>query len=80
MESDAFTPLVFSTSGGMGRECTVFYKRLADLFSRKRDKVRWAGCDFMYVFAALVHQPFQETNITLASVEGGRVKPDSDLN
>ena len=28
-----FTPLVFSTSGGMGREGSTFYKRLADLLS-----------------------------------------------
>jgi len=30
-----FTPLVFSTFGGLGREATVFYSHLADLLSKK---------------------------------------------
>ena len=37
VENGVFTPLISSTSGGMGRESTVFYKRLADYLSRKRD-------------------------------------------
>ena len=32
----SFTPLVFSTFGGMGHASTVFYKRLAFLVSLKR--------------------------------------------
>ena len=28
-----FTPLVFTSTGGMGREATVFYRRLADLLA-----------------------------------------------
>ena len=35
MEYGSFTPLVFSTFGGLGREATVFYSCLADLISRK---------------------------------------------
>ena len=35
VEKASFTPLVFSTSGGMGEEATKFYKRLADKVSRK---------------------------------------------
>ena len=35
MEHSSFTPLVFSASGGMGHEATVFYKRLASLLSDK---------------------------------------------
>ena len=37
IEHGVFTPLVLSTSGGMGRETQTFYKRLADLLSLKRD-------------------------------------------
>ena len=33
MEHGVFTPLVFTSTGGMGREATVFYRRLADLFA-----------------------------------------------
>ena len=32
----SFTPLVFSTSGGVSGATTVFYKRLAYLFSMKK--------------------------------------------
>ena len=35
VELASFTPLVFATTGGMGREATIFYRRLADLLSRK---------------------------------------------
>ena len=35
MEHSSFTPLVFSASGGMGHEASVFYKRLASLLSDK---------------------------------------------
>jgi len=35
VECGSFTPLVFSTFGGLGREATVFYSRLADLLSNK---------------------------------------------
>ena len=36
VEYGTFTPLVFSTNGGMGRECQVFYKRLAMMLAEKR--------------------------------------------
>ena len=35
MECGSFTPLVFSTFGGLGREATIFYSRLADLLPKK---------------------------------------------
>ena len=36
VENGTFTPLVFTTNGGMGRECNLFYKRLAEILSEKR--------------------------------------------
>ena len=36
VEQGSFTPLVFSTSGGMSRECGTFYSRLAEMISEKR--------------------------------------------
>ena len=36
VEKGSFSPLVFSTTGGMGPECTRFHKRLAELISLKR--------------------------------------------
>ena len=36
VEKSSFTPLVFSTSGGVGKEAEKFHKRLAGLISTKR--------------------------------------------
>ena len=36
VEYAAFTPLVFSTSGGMGKETAIAYKHLAGLLAEKR--------------------------------------------
>ena len=36
VEHGSFTPLVFSTSGGIGNLASTFYKRLASLLSEKR--------------------------------------------
>ena len=39
IEKGAFTPLVFSTTGGMGPECTRLNKQLAELISQKTGEV-----------------------------------------
>ena len=36
IEQGSFTPLVFSTTGGMGPECMMYHKRLAELISTKK--------------------------------------------
>ena len=38
VEHSSFTPLVFSATGGMGREAKCFYKRLASMLSHKWDQ------------------------------------------
>ena len=40
VEQGTFTPLVFTTSGGMAKEAQYFYKRLAQLMSDKRQEPR----------------------------------------
>ena len=35
IEHGVFTPLVFTTTGGMGREASTFYKRLVSMLSHK---------------------------------------------
>ena len=37
VEHGSFTPLVFSCFGGMSRECSFFYKRLAEKLAEKRN-------------------------------------------
>ena len=36
VEHGSFTPLVFSATGGMGRECKKFFARLAEMIADKR--------------------------------------------
>ena len=36
VERASFTPLVFLSMGGMARECTIFFKRLADILAEKK--------------------------------------------
>jgi len=36
VEYGTFSPLVFSTNGGMARECHTFYKRLSGMLAEKR--------------------------------------------
>ncbi len=49
VEHGVFTPLMLSTTGGLGREATTFYKRLADLITSKQQKhytnvMGWLRC------------------------------------
>ena len=49
VEHASFSPLVFSTSGGMGKSTAIVYKRLAHLLSVKREEsysnvIRWLRC------------------------------------
>lgn len=70
IEHASFTPLVFTTGGGMAPEATVFFKRLASLISEKRNEpyssvIGWIRCvvSFILLRSALV------------CVRGTRTKP-----
>jgi len=57
VEHGVFTPLVLSTTGGMGREAVTFYKRLAGEISRKEQKaysvvMGWIRCRLSF---AILH-------------------------
>ena len=50
VENGSFTPLVFATTGGMGREATLFYK---DQISEKRNTIysktmAWIRCTLSF--------------------------------
>ena len=86
VERGVFTPLVFSTTGGMGREATVFYKRLASMLALKREQpystvMSWLRCrlSFALLRSAVMcvrgsrssfHHPVRDLDITLATAEG----------
>ena len=81
VEHGVFTPLVFSATGGMGREAATFYKRLADGISRKEQKqysvvMGWIRCrlSFAILRSAILcirgsrssrHRPINELNINI---------------
>ena len=53
VELGSFTPLIFSTSGGMAKSTTVAYKRLASLLASKRDQpystvIAWLRCHLSF--------------------------------
>ena len=53
VEHSTFTPLVFSTTGGMSRAATTFYKRLAAILSEKREipysqMMGWIHCQLSF--------------------------------
>ena len=50
VEMASFTPLVFSTSGGMSGCTNIFYKRLAYLFSLKKysNVMAWLRCHLSF--------------------------------
>ena len=53
VEHASFTPLVMSATGGMAREATVFYKRLASCLATKWDKpysstLHWLRCRVIF--------------------------------
>ena len=54
VEQGTFTPLVFTTIGGMAGEATVFYKRLASLLAERRDErysvvMGWLRCSLSFL-------------------------------
>lgn len=56
VEHGAFTPLVFASTGGMARECSIFIRRVGDLLADKK-KIPYAKMMFLircrYSFALL---------------------------
>ena len=58
MEHGSFTPLVFSTFGGLGREATVFYSRLAELPSKKHRAGPLTPRHFLYCVVYLLAASF----------------------
>ena len=84
VEHRVFTSLVLSTTGGMGREATTFYKRLTDGISRKEQKqysvvMGWIHCHLSFailrsailcIHGSRFYLPKHELNITPATSEG----------
>jgi hypothetical protein len=86
VEFGSFTPLVFTTAGGMGPAATVFYKRLASLISIHRSTcysqvLNWIRCRLSFSLLrssitcllgahSSLHHPIPSHSIALALSEG----------
>ena len=67
VEKGSFTPLIFSTTGGMGPECTKYHKRVAELTSVKRGE---SYSDVMNYIRTRIR--FSLLKCTLIAVRGER--------
>ena len=47
IEHGSFTPLIFSTTGGMGREASTFYSKVAEKIAEKRDITKSEAVTFI---------------------------------
>ena len=75
VEHSTFTPLVLSTTGGMGRAATTFYKRLAAMLSERRDvpyskMIGWIRC----------HLSFALLRASILFVRGARLSANRPAN
>ena len=75
-EKGSFTPLIFTTSGGMGPECSTLYKRFADLTAAKKNEQY--GCVMNYIRTRLRFAILRSTLIGIRG-ERGRSNKNSDI-
>ena len=93
IEHGSFSPLVFSTSGGMGTTATVVYKRIASMIAEKHNKpysktIHWIRCrlNFSLLRSSIMclrgsrsahHRPADPTNNMDLACSEGRVPGSS---
>ena len=82
IEHGSFTPLIFSTTGGLGKEATVAYRRIAELLSEKRkskycDTLAWMRCCLSF---ALIRAAISCIRSTRKCSRPARKNQDLELN
>ena len=83
VERASFTPLVFASTGGMAKECTIFFKRLADILAEKK---KIAFSKMMYLIRCKIS--FALLRSSICAVRSSRssrssyptIGPDSDYH
>ncbi len=89
VEHGSFSPLVFSTSGGMGPTANVVYKRIASMTAKKQDKpyskiIHWIRCKLSFSLLrsatmclrgsrSSIHHPAFSTDTMDLACQEGRV-------
>ena len=78
VERATFTPLVFTTTGGMGPECYRMNKRLAELISKKKGE---KYSDVMqYIRTRLRFALLRCTLVAIRGVRSKKMSPESQID
>ena len=72
VEMASFTPLVFASTGGMAKECTVFFKRLADILAEKK---KIAFQKMMFLICCKIS--FSLLRSAIRAIRGTRSRPNA---
>ena len=85
VEHASFTPLIFSASGGMAREATTFYKRLASLLSTKREQpysstMMWLRCLLSFSLLCSAIQSIRGARSSKGHAIGNNSAPSDLIN
>ena len=83
IEQGTFTPLVFSTTGGMGEECQRFHSRLAELLASKKGDdysttISWIRCKVSFAVLRTALLCLRGSR-TLKRVKANLIDTDFDL-
>ena len=70
VERASFTPLVFSSTGGMAKECTVVFKRLADMLTEKK---KMPFSNMMFLIQCKIS--FALLRSAIRAIRGSRLRP-----
>eukprot|EP00116_Pleurobrachia_bachei_P018327 sb/3478589/ len=76
VEKGSFTPLVMSTTGGMGKDFSTFVKRLAEL-KAKKTKNNYNEC-IRFIRLKLSFSMLRSVTLCLRGYRGGRVENTTD--
>ena len=77
IDNGSFTPLVFSSLGGMGRECQIFYSRLAEKISEVRQSSKAEASTF--IRTKLSFALVKATNLCLRGSRNWKHQEESNL-
>ena len=78
VEKATFTPLVFTTTGGMGPECSRMNKRIAELISEKKGEKY--GQVMQYIRTRLRFALLRCTLVAIRGVRGKRTSKESHID
>ena len=78
VEKSTFTPLVFTTTGGMGTECSRMNKRLAELISEKKGE-KYAHV-MQYIRTRLRFALLRCTLVAIRGFRGKKISPESHID